>query len=561
MSDLPKNVQERLEALSREFVRRVPERMREIRSLMDQSETGNRESLREMRLRVHRVAGSATTFGYEKLGAAARTLESRIERDLAAEVRSPSEETKTAYLSFQERMERVERDPVNNDSGQLGSDAPAVRYDRAVILVGDVPGLPEDFGDQVAVFRFAVSFAATIDVVADFCRLKLQADDNAEHAHEDDRYRYVVLVAGVNHFSGSPARLALLRELRERYRKGIVLILLGDEDDFQTRLRTVRYGADAFLPTPIDLTRFVDRIDKLTRNKNPEPYHILIVDDDPEQVSDTALVLQEAGMITSVVTDPSRIFQVLVDYRPELILLDMYMPECTGAELAAIIRQNENFVGVPILYLSTETDAEKQLTAMRSGGDGFFVKPIDPEYLVTSVTVRAARTRAMRFYMERDSLTGLLNHTNLKQHLEQELQRARRIGLPLVFVMIDLDRFKSVNDTYGHLTGDRVIQSLARLLQERLRRSDTIGRYGGEEFGVILFNTDASWAETIMNEIRESFGRIRQTDGNTEFTVTLSCGIAEYPHYESSVELNEAADGALYDAKEGGRNRVVVARR
>lgn len=563
MNELPKSIEERLEALTGDFLARIPERMHEIRSLMDQAESGSRESLRALRLCVHRIAGSAVTFGYELLGSSARCLEERTERDLSTEVRVPSKSTREAFHAFTHAMDQVGRqaddlDRKTDEDTAGPATVPAASYDRSVVLVGDVPGLPDDFGDQVAVFRFAVSFAAAFEVVPEFCNVRLRQGDT-EETTQNLSYRYVVLIAAVSHFSEKPSRLKRLTRLREEYDKKIVLILVGDEDDFPTRLRSVRYGADAFLSTPIDITRFVDKIDSLTAHNSPEPYHILIVDDDPEQVSDTALILQEAGMITSVVTDPRNIFKVLVEYGPELILMDMYMPECTGSELAAIIRQNESFVGVPILYLSVETDAERQLSAIQSGGDGFLVKPIDRAHLVTAVSVRAARTRAMRFFMERDSLTGLLNHTNLKQHLEQEIQRARRIGLSLVFVMIDLDRFKSVNDTYGHLTGDRVIKSLARLLQERLRRSDTIGRYGGEEFGVVLFNTDASWAKTIMEEIRESFERIRQSDGHREFTVTLSCGIAEFPLFETASEVNEAADAALYRAKKSGRNRVIVA--
>jgi diguanylate cyclase (GGDEF)-like protein len=286
---------------------------------------------------------------------------------------------------------------------------------------------------------------------------------------------------------------------------------------------------------------------------------VLIVDDDTEQVAETAHALQSAGMITSVVSDPRNIFQVLVEYKPELILMDMYMPGSTGVELAKIIRQNSSFVGIPIVFHSIERDQGKQLEAVRSGGDGFLEKPVDPEMLVTSVRLRAARARAMRFYMERDSLTGLLNHTNLKQRLEHDMQRAGRIGTRLVFAMIDIDHFKSVNDTYGHLTGDRVLKSLARLLEERLRRTDVVGRYGGEEFGVILFNTDAVNAVRIMNGIRDSFSRIHQSSASATFHVTFSCGLAEFPAFDTPSALNEAADGALYRAKERGRNAVMAA--
>ena len=125
--------------------------------------------------------------------------------------------------------------------------------------------------------------------------------------------------------------------------------------------------------------------------------------------------------------------------------------------------------------------------------------------------------------------------------------------------MIDLDHFKLVNDEHGHMTGDRVLKSLSRLLQDRLRRTDIIGRYGGEEFAVILLNTDVENAHQIMDKIRESFSQIRQISSESDFYVTFSCGIAAFPQIKNASELNAAADQALYKAKETGRNRIVNA--
>lgn len=595
MTELPESVQQRLQELAETFLARLPGDLRALQAQLDQSQTGDQEALRGFRLGIHRLAGSAATFGFERLGNEARRLEEGVELDLAQRDRNPSQGTLQGFADFLAvarqvlgevpcDLEELECEPeeeaslparqqearhadggigreadgeadgkISDEADDEAAEAPAIpaETDRVVVLLGAVPGLPEDLAEQMAVFRFALLLVPEIDLLPEVCELRLGNSPNT--------YRSMALVAGVDFFAGDPRCLQILARLRERYGDRIVFSLVGVEDDFASRLRSVRYGASIFLPAPLDVASFVERLDDILRSRSATPYHILIIDDDPEQVSDTALILQEAGMVTSVVTDPSNIFRVLVEYRPELIVMDMYMPQCSGIELTRIIRQNESFVGVPIVYLSVEQDTEKQLEALRSGGDGFFVKPVIPEHFVTAIRLRASRTRAMRFYMERDSLTGLLNHTNLKQNLDQEVQRARRIGLSLSFVMIDLDHFKQVNDRYGHLAGDRVLKNLARLLRERLRRSDTLGRYGGEEFGLVLFDTDASWAETIMEEIRRDFSTLRQSDGTRDFTVTLSCGIADYPRFSSAGALNEAADKALYLAKERGRNRTVIA--
>jgi diguanylate cyclase (GGDEF)-like protein len=237
--------------------------------------------------------------------------------------------------------------------------------------------------------------------------------------------------------------------------------------------------------------------------------------------------------------------------------MELDMVECSGCELASLIRQQEAFVGIPVVFLSAEQDEQKRLQALQHGADDFLVEPIDPAYLTASLAVRVERTRRLRYYMERDSLTGLYNHSQLMKRLADDLSRSWRIGSKTCYVMIDIDHFKQVNDNYGHLTGDRVIKALSQLLVERLRKTDTVGRYGGEEFGVILFNTDINSGETLMNEIRESFGKIHHREAKHDFFVTFSCGITEARPEDAVVIIKEQADKALYRAKRSGRNQVV----
>src|SRR6185503_1923102 len=133
--------------------------------------------------------------------------------------------------------------------------------------------------------------------------------------------------------------------------------------------------------------------------------------------------------------------------------------------------------------------------------DDFLTKPIGEDRLVASLTARAQRARVLRSFMVRDSLTGVLNHSRLKAQLQIEVARSRRQGRRLAYAMIDIDHFKEVNDRHGHPAGDRVILSLSRLLQNRLRKTDIIGRYGGDEFAVILPDADGPTAVKVLAEI------------------------------------------------------------
>lgn len=221
-----------------------------------------------------------------------------------------------------------------------------------------------------------------------------------------------------------------------------------------------------------------------------------------------------------------------------------------------MIRQYDEWVALPIVYLSAETDLDEQIRALGRGADDFLTKPISDAQLVAAVKVRAARSRQLGDLMSKDSLTGLLKHARIKEEVENELQRARRHDKPVCVVMTDIDHFKKVNDTYGHAAGDRVIKALAQLLKQRLRKTDAIGRYGGEEFAIVLPECAPDSAKATMDDIRQRFAALRFIQGEQEFSVTLSAGIASSEAGDSPGQLLVAADEALYQAKHGGRNQV-----
>lgn len=548
MSLLSGKVRERLEELTVKFARQLPDKVRELRAAVSraQANAARGDNLEQVRGLAHKLAGSGSTFGFRDVSAVARRIEHHAQAlleekdpdedlgtlmsELEAAARKPQASTKISLLESA-TMEEVE--PSENGYRE-----------RIVLLWLTDEATTNDLFHQLGFFGFPVE--------------RIDGPQAIEARVGGDQQ--VIVIIDVDVIRDHDECRRMLPQLKDSNSEHLSIIFVSEADTYDVRLSAVRSGGDAFFASPLDISQLIDATESLASRNEARPYHVLVVDDDPDQVSYLALTLQKAGMLTAVATDPRNVFEILVEEKPELILMDMYMPGATGVELARLIRQQEAYVGIPIIFLSVETDPLKQFRAISQGGDDFISKPVNPIALVNAVRIRAERTRSMRFFMERDSLTGLLNHSNLREKLGQELQRAERMDHSLCFAMIDLDNFKSVNDTYGHLTGDRVLKSLARLLQERLRRTDIIGRYGGEEFGVILFDTTASNAARIMGEIRETFSQVRQQAGDRDFYVTLSCGIAGFPAYGTVNELTEAADSALYEAKEAGRDLVVAAK-
>ena len=358
-------------------------------------------------------------------------------------------------------------------------------------------------------------------------------------------------------FSGPGQGLRLASQVQEGLEQKLPLLFFSlNETDTPTRLAAVRAGGQEFLTGALEASSLLEKIEILTCVAQYEPYKGLIIDDSRAQATHTERVLNAAGIVTRTLLDPIQAMGELAEFQPDLIILDMYMPGCTGTELAKVIRHNDRYVSVPIIYLSAEDDQDKQLDAMSEGGDDFLTKPIKPRHLITTVRNRAARARNLKARMVRGSLTGLYNHTHILQLLEDCSFRSRREGKPLCFAMLDIDHFKKVNDSHGHPMGDRVIKSLALFLKQRLRKTDFIGRYGGEEFAIVMPDTDIQSAHQVLEEIRHRFAEIHYPAQPADLFCTFSAGVVSLGLHDDSLSLAAQADSALYRAKHAGRNQV-----
>jgi len=236
----------------------------------------------------------------------------------------------------------------------------------------------------------------------------------------------------------------------------------------------------------------------------------------------------------------------------------MYMPRFNGVEATRVLRQMAAYNSLPIVYLSGESDVGMQVEALRLGGDQFLIKPFNPVLLAAVVKTRIERFRETRRSTRLDGLTGLLNHTAVKSSLQSMVDQTPAGG-SLTVAMIDIDHFKSINDTYGHPVGDQVIRGLAWLLKGRLRSVDLIGRYGGEEFMVALPGVALQQAVPVIDRIRAAFAALPHAHRGGALFATFSAGVACYPVVQSAAGLTEVADSALLLAKSQGRNRVEAA--
>ncbi|SFP73398.1 response regulator receiver modulated diguanylate cyclase [Nitrosomonas cryotolerans] len=507
----------------------------------------NAEILHELYRLVHGLANSSKAFGFLELSTVARALVQDLKHLIHVGIVTSGpefEQINGQMLELRRAMNiapsylpeiiltptdmgRIKQEPINSKQIFLIDDDVETAEDLALQL--------RYYGYEVKVFNQLGEFQSAIKQIPSAIVLM-----NIEFP--EDRLSGIKAIKEIQKNLAQPARV----------------IFISAYDNIILRLGAVRAGSIAYFVKPVNSAELIDQLDSLTSFQAQEPFRVLIVDDSSALLAYHEAILKQAGMAVRTVLKPMDIMETLHDFNPDLILMDVYMPECSGIELAKVIRQLNNFVSIAIVYLSSENDFNTQLEAMSLGGDDFLVKPIEPQQLVSAVTSRILRARLLRSFMVRDSLTRLFNHTSIKEQFSREVARSRRLGTPLSFAMVDIDYFKKVNDTYGHAAGDRVIKSLARLLKQRLRRTDIVGRYGGEEFAIIMTDTDAFSAAKVMDEIRKAFSYLVHVSDDKEFSVSFSCGVADLAHFADVASLGDAADKALYQAKEKGRNQVML---
>lgn len=297
---------------------------------------------------------------------------------------------------------------------------------------------------------------------------------------------------------------------------------------------------------------------------------ILLAEDDPVSRRGLAAMLRKWGYAVVVTCDGLAAWQALQgEDAPQLAVLDWMMPGMDGLQVCRQVRQLTRESYIYILLLTARSRKEDIIAGLDAGADDYLTKPFDVHEL--QVRLRAGRRildlqteliaarEAQRQLATHDPLTGVWNRAAILENLHLELARARREGLSVGIIMADLDHFKRINDRYGHLAGDAVLCEAVQRMRGSMRPYDTIGRYGGEEFLLVLPGCDLQEAASVAERLRQCIAEspVRTPEGNIDVTGSFGVAAAENNSGDVSVLLR-AADAALYKAKYNGRNQVAL---
>jgi two-component system cell cycle response regulator len=305
-------------------------------------------------------------------------------------------------------------------------------------------------------------------------------------------------------------------------------------------------------------------------------YKILVVDDHEDNIELLRARLEARGYEVFGAADGYAALETVERVCPDLILLDVMMPKMDGIEVVRRLKGNATLPFIPVIMQTALDSTENKVEGLDAGADDYITKPINfaelearvnsllrIKKLQTELKAREQELRELNDMLKKisltDGLTGIENRRSLEDRLKEMWSHSVRLHEPMALVMCDIDKFKSVNDNYGHQAGDSVLKEFASLLKDEAREIDRVGRYGGEEFLLILPGTVLDAAVTFAERLREKVENHTFTYEGGTLRRTMSCGVAGSPHprVQDQEALVRSADDALYVAKETGRNKVV----
>jgi diguanylate cyclase (GGDEF)-like protein len=531
------------------FVHEAAARLDQLTSLLDAlaANPSDNTSFLELRRRLHAFAGAGTSYGFPEVTA----LGLRGERECAMLIRqgaTPTPEDIERWRGTVATLREVFANAreTRPEAPKEAAAAPAPHGPEGILVVDEdehvrqsLTHLLETEGMKVRAVR---TKAEAVKALGESLPHGVITDIRLPDGSGYDL---------VEHIRGMPLAAA----------ESLPILILSPLSPFLDKVEAIHCGADGYFEKPVDWEALMRRLQHLLERNRPESARILSVEDDPHQSAFVSAVLKSAGYEVQVCDDPTRFDADLVAFKPDLVLMDIMLPGITGYDLVRYLRQDERHAALPVIFLTTDGQLQARIETAKVGGDDHLLKPVPPPLLLSAVAARLERSRFLKSLLDRDGLTRLLTHTAFLERARAALaQKQRHPGKQSAWVMIDLDHFKAVNDKYGHPVGDRVLGALAALLRRRLRQADTIGRYGGEEFAVLIEDLPEADTERLISRLLEEFAALEHgVTGGGSFHCTFSAGVAMLDETMDLDDWKKAADDALYAAKAAGRRRVVSA--
>ncbi|MCW8908997.1 MAG: response regulator [Gammaproteobacteria bacterium] len=373
-------IAEKLALLQSHFHKELPDRINLITKQWDrfsQSQYKDQDALSRLHNKAHSLAGTAGTFGAIAVGNASRELEILLKASM--ESGNPLTDGYAIQISTQlNELQTITQNWQPSGIPHISEDSSTEKsFNNLVYLVEDDELLASQLISELEDKKYTVKHFTDSSTIITSCKQQKPA----------------IIIMDMVLIDGDTAGAEITQKIRTEIDHHIPVIFISVRDDIHARLAAARAGANRYLTKPLNIPKLIQTVDGITVHKPKDPYRILIIDDEQSLLDYYSTVLTEADMLVKSVIDPLQGLTAITEFNPDLIILDVYMSGCSGPELAQVIRQDDAYARTPIIFLSTESNLDRQLAAMNLGGDDFLTKPIEAHHLVMAITARVSRAR------------------------------------------------------------------------------------------------------------------------------------------------------------------------
>jgi len=540
-------VRARFAELRAAYAAKLEGKIKELRSALDaaRAERSQREQAGAL---AHRLRGTAGSYGFRHVSEHAAVI------DEALKANGPKAPASDTWRRIDEAMAALEAEP------RPSTPPPAVTTSETNTLsLVPTHGISDahTHAPNLLLVCDDSSFLKQVEIASRRSLVGLHLAQSSKQALEMAQ-RHAPDAALIDlSFGDGQSAVEIARKLRARL-SSLPLAFVSADGALSARIAATHAGAALFLTKPLGDHEIVDAMRQLCGPQHAERPRLLVVDDDPDFVEGLAALLSDEQLEVHTLIDPRKIVETLDEVRPDLLMLDVMLPVVNGFELCRIVRANPKWQMLPVLMLTALASEDTRMRSFEAGADDYLLKPIVKQELLARLRLRLDHARLVRERSSKDSLTGALTRQAFMEAFAARLAESQRHHGVLSLCLFDLDRFKWINDTHGHLAGDRVLAALGRILTSRFRDCDIRGRWGGEEFVVAFRGVDChATAEILCRLQRELREIVFIGDSGQAFNATFSAGISTHPDDGPTLEeLIKVADRRLYQAKRAGRDRI-----
>jgi diguanylate cyclase (GGDEF)-like protein len=531
------NLEQQAKAETLSVWQRVKEKFSNRVALIEQATTAMLKDNLDEELRqlataeAHKLAGSLGMFDLDEGSRLAKEIEQLFE------AKEPLSQAPRQYLSeLVAAMRReLERATARQSSALLSID------NRPLLLIAQKDGfLAQDLVSEAATWGIRGAVVKDLAVAREWVSRKRPDAvllDLSSAATEDE--------------------LGWIKELSART-PPLPVLVLTDRDSLLDRVKVARLGGQRFLQKPVTPTQVMEAIAQVMERYRMSEMRVMLVDDDPQVLSALRTLLEPWGMKLSTLDNPLRFWETLEATSPDLLVLDVQMPQISGIDLCQVVRNDPRWSALPVLFLTARNDAETMHRVFEVGADDYITKPMVGPELITRILNRLERSRLLRHLAETDALTGVANRRKSIEELNQLLQLTERYNRLFCFAILELDRFKLLNNQYGYETGDRILSRLGVLLRQAFHGEDAIARWGGVEFVVGMCGMTRNDGVRRLSAVLEALCQEEFVAPNGRaFRATFSAGVVQYPQDGTDLQaLYQAADALLERSKMAGGNCI-----